>query len=161
MTMLPELASLLAALDHQLSLLRQLSAELVACRPAFGTMNLEAIYSHISAQAAICEKLQRAEEERASAWQKASLKLDRPSVNGDLRRWVDVLEQDMVDRFRRVLTELALAEGEVRRLNQIHTVLVDGSRRTLNVLANALSAFSPTYTLPPAILPVLGQRSLP
>jgi hypothetical protein len=161
MTMLPELASLLASLDRQLKIFRQLSAELVACRPAFEAMDLEAIYSHISTQAAICKELQKVEEERAISWQAASSKLGLPSANGDLRGWAGKLEPELTDRFRRVLTELALVEGEVRYLNQIHTVLLDGSRRTLNVLANALSAFSPTYTLPPAVQSVLGQRSQP
>lgn len=161
MTMLPELATLLAALEYQLKLLRQLGAELAACRPAFGTMDLEAIYSHISSQSAICEKLQKVEEERASSWQAASSRFGLPSINGDLLAWAGSLEPEIADRFRRVLTELALAEAEVRHLNQIHTVLLDGSRRTLNVLANALSAFSPTYTLPPAVQSVLEYRSQP
>jgi hypothetical protein len=49
-----------------------------------------------------------------------------------------------------VLTALAVAEGEIRHLNHSHMVLLDGTKRTLNILSNAMATLSPIYGPPRA-----------
>jgi hypothetical protein len=135
-------------LESRLSLLRELARELVVCRRAYVAMDLEAIYGHIGRQSAACRGLRDAEETRSRAWQAVSASLEESSTDPDLETAIETLRPDMAAHLRRVLSESALAEGEIRHLNQAHTVLIDGSRRTLNVLANVLAAFSPTYDRP-------------
>ena len=135
-------------LESRLCLLRDLARELVVCRRAFMAMDLEAIYGHIERQSAVCHDLRGAEESRSRAWQAVSASLEQSSTDSDLQASMETLRPDMAAHLRRVLSESALAEGEIRHLNEAHTVLIDGSRRTLNVLANVLVAFSPTYARP-------------
>jgi|SRR5580704_2825947 hypothetical protein len=154
-----ELASLFESLAKQLSLLRQLVEELTTCRPAFVAMDLEGIYLHISKQTEICENLRKTEVARAAAWKAATENLGLPPVDGNLRGWLEGIDKEDADRFRRLLTELAVAEGEVRHQNRMHITLVDGSRRTLNVLGNALAAFSPTYALPRSLQSIIAEKA--
>jgi hypothetical protein len=135
-------------LESRLSLLRELARELVVCRRAYVAMDLEAIYGHIERQSAACRDLREAEESRSRAWQAVSATLEESSTDRDLETSIETLRPDMAAHLRRVLSESALAEDEIRHLNQANTVLIDGSRRTLNVLANVLVAFSPTYARP-------------
>src|SRR5271155_1610180 len=143
-----EITNLTSALERKLLLLHQLTEELCACRAAFVGMNLEAIYAHIAKQTGICDELRKIEGERAIAWQAISVSASEPANNGTLSSWVQSLEPQPGERLRRVLTGLALAEGEVRHVNHVHSVLLDGTRRTLHVLSNAMATLSPMYAPP-------------
>jgi hypothetical protein len=57
-----------------------------------------------------------------------------------------------------VLVELAVAEGEVRHVNHVHSVLLDGARRTLHVLSNAMATLSPMYAPPSVLEDISGTR---
>jgi hypothetical protein len=152
--MSPEIASLTDTIERELGLLRELAGDLIACRAAFTGMDLDAIYVHIAKQAMLCQKLQKAEEERIKAWQEGAAHAGNLTPGGDLRAWIQSLDPPVALRLRALLTELVVAEGEVRNLNRVHTLLIDGSRKTLNVLTNALASFSPTYTAPAASKPI-------
>src|SRR5271156_4999052 len=143
-----EIANLASALERKLILLHELTEELCACRAAFVGMNLEEIYVHIEKQTQICEQLRQIEADRARAWQAVSVSSSEPANNGTLTSWIQSLEPNVGDRLRRVLTALAVAEGEVRHVNHVHSVLLDGTRRTLHVLSNAMATLSPMYAPP-------------
>jgi hypothetical protein len=153
-----EIANLTSALERKLTLLHELTEELCACRAAFVGMNLEAIYAHIAKQTQICDQLREIESDRAMAWQAVSASLSEPANNGTLSSWIQSLEPHLGDRLRRVLTGLAVAEGEVRHVNHVHSVLLDGTRRTLHVLSNAMATLSPMYALPSVLADVSGTR---
>src|SRR5271156_4809227 len=153
-----EITNLTSALERKLLLLHQLTEELCACRAAFVGMNLEAIYAHIAKQTHICEQLRQIESDRAIAWQAISVSASEPANNGTLSSWVQSLEPQLGERLRRVLTGLALAEGEVRHLNHVHSVLLDGTRRTLHVLSNAMATLAPMYAPPAALANLSGER---
>lgn len=153
-----EITNLTSALERKLLLLHQLTEELCACRAAFVGMNLEAIYAHIAAQTRICDELRKIEGERAIAWQAISVSANEPANNGTLSSWIQSLEPQPGERLRRVLTGLAVAEGEVRHLNHVHSVLLDGTRRTLHVLSNAMATLAPMYAPPSALANLSGQR---
>jgi len=145
-----EIAKLTDTLERKLRLLHELGEELNACRSAFVSMNLEAIYLHIDAQANTCQKLQIVEEERSAVWSALSLSPEEPANGGTLSSWIKSLDAETGTRLRRVLTALAVAEGEIRHLNHSHTVLLDGTKRTLNILSNAMATLSPIYGPPRA-----------
>jgi hypothetical protein len=138
--MSPEISSLTDTIERQLGVLRELAGDLIACRPAFTGMDLDAIHMHIARQARICDKLQKAEVERARAWQEGAARAGALTPGGDLRAWIQSLDPPVALRLRGLLTDLVVAEGEVRNLNRVHTLLIDGSRKTLNVLTNALAS---------------------
>jgi hypothetical protein len=155
----PEIAHLTKTIQAELSLLRELAGDLIACRKSFAGMDLEAIYEHVARQALLCEKLQLIGRERLTAWQAEFAGRSQPANATDLRVWIESLEPDLGRNMRELLTQLALAEGEVRNLNHVHTLFLNGSRRTLNVLANALAAFSPTYSQPAATKSTAGMET--
>lgn len=142
--------SLAGTLERQLRLLRELSADLFECRKAYVDMDLDAIYRHIAAQSLLCDQLHQSEIERKAAWRAIckSLDLDPEAVNA--RVVLENLEPQAAAQIREILTALALAEGDLRNLNRAQTVLVEGSRRTLSVLANVLGSFAPIYGRPVA-----------
>lgn len=153
-----EIINLTHALERKLTLLHELTEELCACRAAFVGMNLEAIYAHIAKQTHICEQLRQIESERAIAWEAISASPSEPANNGTLSSWVNSLEPQSGERLRRVLTGLAVAEGEVRHVNHVHSVLLDGTRRTLRVLSNAMATLAPMYAPPAAFAGLSGAR---
>src|SRR5271154_6950408 len=153
-----EIANLTSALERKLTLLHELTEELCACRAAFVGMNLEAIYAHIAKQTQICDRLREIESDRAVAWQAVSASASEPANNGTLSSWVQSLEPNLGDRLRRVLTGLAVAEGEVRHVNHVHSVLLDGTRRTLHVLSNAMATLSPMYAPPTPLADVSATQ---
>ena len=152
--MSPEIANLTDTIERELNLLRELAGDLIACRTAFTGMDLDAIHMHVAKQAMLCEKLQKVEAERATAWQTGAQRGGLPTPGGAVRAWIQSLDPPVAARLRELLTELVVAEGEVRNLNRVHTLLIDGSRKTLNVLTNALAAFNPTYAAPAASKPL-------
>jgi|SRR5215831_8015176 len=145
--------SLAGTLERQLRLLRELSGDLTECRKAYVDMDIEAIYRHIATQSLLCDQLHQSEVERTAAWRAIceSLDLDPEAVNA--RVVLESLEPQGAAQIREILTALALAEGELRHLNRAQTVLVEGSRRTLSVLANVLGSFAPIYGRPAADRP--------
>ncbi|HEY6466021.1 MAG TPA: hypothetical protein VIY69_08525 [Candidatus Acidoferrales bacterium] len=143
-----EAAGLLGILEKQLRLFRELSGDLVACRTAYVAMNLDAIYQHIGTQSAICDQLRDIDRERKIAWCATCAASGVDPDAADLRELTTRIDTGIGEAMRDVVTKLALAEGELRNLNRAHTVLIDGSRRTLAVLGNVLASFSPTYARP-------------
>lgn len=146
-----EIAKLTCALECKLVVLHELTAELSACRAAFVGMDLEAIYEHIERQTILCEQLRAAESERQVAWRAVSASANEPVNDGTLSSWVQSLDPASGARLRQVLTGLAVAEGEMRHVSHVHTVLLDGTQRTLKVLANAMATLAPLYAPPPAL----------
>jgi hypothetical protein len=144
-----EITKLTDILERKLKLLHELCEDLNACRSSFLSVNLEAIYLHIDAQAHTCQKLQTVEEERLIVWSALSTSREEPANGGTLSSWIKSLDAETGNRLRRVLTALAVAEGEIRYLNHSHTVLLDGTKRTLKILSNAMATLSPIYG-PPA-----------
>lgn len=164
MTSPVEAASLLGTLESQLRLLRELSSELVACRTAYVAMDLNAMYEHIATQTALCDQLRQREGERRIAWRAACTAANVDPDANDLRELIARLEPKIGISMREIVTKLALAEGDVRELNRAHTILINGSRRTLSILGNVLASFAPTYERPngtPDSTPAAAPGAMP
>lgn len=161
-----EIVQLTDAVEVQVRLLRELASDLNACRGAYAAMDLDAIYRHVASQTSLCERLRQVDLERAAAWRAAHAAL-RPQANGragadasaDLKDWIASVDTGLAERLRRALTDMAIAEGQVRHLHRAHAVMLEGSRRTIEMLANALAMFSPTYAAPRCVLPNAKART--
>jgi len=150
-----DLAHLTDTIETQVRLLRELATDLAECRTAYAAMDLNAIYFHVEAQTSLCDRLREAEKARAIAWDAArsDFQADFPgsanaTAGGDLKQWIATVDPALAERLRRALTEMALAEGQVRHLHRAHSVMLEGSRRTIGMLANALAIFAPMYAAP-------------
>ena len=146
----PDVTELGDSIRSELLLLRDLAGDLIACRKAFTGSDLDRIYEHISRQADLSSKLIVAQKDRLRVWNAIAVATVNPTdaEEPNLRSSMDSLDAPTAAHLRSLLTELALAEGEVRNLNRVHSLLLEGSRRTLNILSNALAAFAPTYGPP-------------
>jgi hypothetical protein len=153
----PETMNLLAVLDKQLHCVQELSAELLAGRKAFVTMEVEVVYRHVAAQTALCDNLRTLDERRKEAWQTTCATMGIDTVSASLGSLISRLDPRIGARIRDVVTKLALAEGELRHLNRANTILIEGSRRTLTILGNLLASFAPTYSSPVSAHPMASQ----
>jgi len=160
-----EIVQLTDAVEAQVRLLGELAGDLSDCRRAYAAMDLDAIYAHVAAQTSLCDRLRQAEASRAAAWQAVCVALRAHSngsgardVGAGLQEWIANVDPALAHRLRRALTEMALAEGQVRHLHRTHAVMLEGSRRTIDMLANALAMFSPMYAAPRSAPPNLEAR---
>ncbi len=161
--MAPNFTELGDSIRCELLLLRALADDLIACRKAFTGSDLDGIYEHVSRQGALSEQLTTAQQDRLRVWN--AVAAASPNRTGaaetNLRSSMDALDPPISADLRALLTELALAEGEVRNLNRVHSTLLDGSRRTLHILSNALAAFAPTYPQPAASRAAMNVHPAP
>ena len=144
----PETMDLLGILDRQLHAVQELSAELIASRTVLVAMDMEAIYRHTAIQTALCDSLRSIEEQRKAAWRVACCVAGVDPGTGNVSSLAALLDPRVGIAIRDIVTKLALADGELRRLNRANTILIDGSRRTLTILGNVLASFAPTYASP-------------
>jgi flagellar FlgN protein len=156
-----EAASLLGTLEKQLHIFHELSSDLVASRSAYIKMDLDRMYQHIAMQSALCDHLRQLEADRKTAWLALCAAMAMDPETSDLPSLIARLDPKIGASMREVITKLVLAEGELRHLNRAHSLLIDGSRRTLSMLGNILASFAPTYTRPTALpsAPALGAAT--
>jgi hypothetical protein len=134
----------LSALETQLDLSRKLKLEIAESRAAYAAWDLDAIYRHIGAQAVLCLQLQNNSEAMRPGHEPPA------APGGDAVRVAAKPDARDGSRVSKLLAELAAVQREIRKLNCEQTIIVDGSRRTLHMMANALATFSPTYDRPSA-----------
>lgn len=135
--MIESQAELTAMFERQLLLLRELVRDLLQCTAAYADMDLEEVYWHLAEQASLCDQFRRTQIERLRAWEEWG---HEPTVGeNQLNDWISEVEPEVTRSLQRVLTEIALTEGHSRHLNRVRETLYDGSRRTLNLLANAVA----------------------
>jgi hypothetical protein len=144
-------SSLVHTLERKLNVLKELHSELNACREAYVTMNLDKIYGHVATQQIICEKLKALVAEQNADWralhpQEAAGELTHDGA--ELRTFLESLDPALAQRMSRALTNLAIVEADIRHMNHAHSVLVQGTCRTLHIMSNAYAGMAPTY-LPP------------
>ena len=129
-------------------LLRELTVDLETSRSAYATMDLEGIYRHVAAQSAICEQLHQIERGHS----RSTTDNEEPSklVTGRPEHATCVATGNaaLVERLRKALADMALAEGRARQVHRAHALMLEGMRRTFQTMANALMMFSPVYSRP-------------
>ena len=135
----------LSALETQLDLSRKLKLEIAEARAAYAAWDLDAIYRHIGAQAVLCLELQNNSEAMRPGHEPSATR-----GGGDVAQGATQPGARNDARARELFAELAAVQREIRELNSEQTILVEGWRRTLHMMANALTNFSPTYSRPSA-----------
>jgi hypothetical protein len=130
MTASLECSQLLETLQSRTRLLWELVSELDASRAGYVALDLDAIYRHVAAQTAICERLRGIGIDR---------ELGMPAAQVD---------PALAARLRAARASMALAEQGLRQTHRAHLVLLDGMQRTSQMMANALLALSPVYSRP-------------
>lgn len=151
----PEIETYLALLEKRLSLLRLLAQEFVDCRKEFVALDLDGMYRRISEQEELCRQIQRLHPAIHALQQTCAMQLGLESRDGA----GNPENAEWGERLSRVMQELAKAQAEVGRLNQIHAAYLRRSRRTINVLMNFIGSYAMTYARPaepilPASTPV-------
>jgi hypothetical protein len=158
--MSPELETYLAMLEQRLSLLRLLAREFVECRKEFVALDLEGMYRRISEQEELCRQIQRLQPGIRALQQTCAAQLGL----GNHGVAATPENAEWANRLSRVMQELACAQAEVGRLNQIHAAYLPRSRRTIHVLMNFVGRYAITYSrplepIPPASAPAIAEKS--
>jgi len=135
--MQPETSKLIAAIDEQTTLFRELEHVLQASRSAYAARNLDLIYIHLAKQTALCQELRKLQAETERAAQAAF-----PSTNPSLLDG----PAGFSPALRKAFLELAGAQQGVRRMNAEQQAFLAGSLRTLRVMNNALWNSYAIYT---------------
>jgi len=148
--MLPEMTQLQDLTERQLQLLHELIAELAGSRPALTAMDLDGIYSHVARQTFLCQRLEEIERERCAAWKAVATATGSLIDPKEIISCIRAIDESAAERLDHLQNNIAIAQRELRHQNRVHTLLIDGTRRTLAILANALASISPTYSLAPS-----------
>jgi hypothetical protein len=139
-----DLETYLALLERRLSLLRLLAQEFVDCRKQFVALDLDGMHRRISEQEELCRQIQRLHPAIHALQKTCALHLGLENHgeggNPDNAEWAE--------RLSRVMQDLAKAQAEVGRLNQIHEAYLRRSRRTISVLMNFIGRYAMTYSRP-------------
>ncbi len=135
----------LVALETQLDLSRKLKLEIAESRAAYAAWDLDAIYRHIGAQAVLCLHLQNNSEAMRPGQEPPA-----GPGGGDVAQGATKPGARNDARARELFAELAAVQREISELNSEQTIVVEGWRRTLRMMANALATFLPTYNRPSA-----------
>jgi hypothetical protein len=117
--------------------MRELAYELEDSRAAYVAMDVDAVYRHASLQKAICERLHEIEQKHAANMKDTMLSVATAAG-----------ESALPERAQKALADMSLAERRARQLHRTHVVVLEGTRRTIQMMANALVSFSPLYSRP-------------
>lgn len=159
--MRPDFLQLLSLTEQHLQVLRELITELATARPALTSMDLDGIYSHVARQTLLCRRLNEARMQAMAGWKEASAPLACPPEPRQVISRIHSHDAVAGDRLTELLDAISIAEAELRQQNRIHTLLIDGTRRTLAILGNALATLSPTYGPPSPAAPSSATGVLP
>jgi len=132
-------------LKRRLASLRLMAKELHDCRQSLVGMDLESIREHISYQQGLCAEIRFLDHElrvlRSQIVGAAGLQSDTL----DNAAFAGLFDSASAQELRRVIGELATAQKNVWRLNQVYAGLLRRSRRSINVLINVLASYMGTY----------------
>jgi len=139
----------LGLLERRLALLDSLSKTLAESRGQFISMDLEAIGIRIVEQEQLCAQIRSLDTEITSAQvrcaERAGMRPCRDAIS-----WLDLRDGDtgQHEQIRLALGRIAVAQAELKRLNDAHQAMLRRSRRTVNVLLNLFNSYAPTYGAP-------------
>jgi hypothetical protein len=139
-----ETQTYLDLLERHLSLLRLLAREFMGGRKEFLALDVDGIYRRISEQEELCRQIQRLQPRIRALEQKCAAELRIGGRDGGFGSE----ERARAERLGRILLEIAKAQAEVGRLNQVHAAYLRRSRRTVSVLLNFIGTHAITYARP-------------
>jgi hypothetical protein len=149
--MKPESERYLALLEKRLLLLEALSKTLAACRNDFIVMDLESMQNRIQEQESFCSEIQSLDKHITDA-QIRCANLTGVSPRTSEIFWPGGAGSDdgFRGRIRETMQRVAVAQTELKRLNDAHQAMLRRSRTTVGVLINFLQSYAPSYSAPPS-----------
>jgi len=132
-----------ATIEQQLILLREFADEVLLCREKCSHMDLNEIYARISKQVWLCDQLRHLEKY-------LSRPVTRSSFEEQLDSWMGAIGLELTESLDGMLAQLSVTEGQAQNVHRVQKVLADGTRRTLNILTNAVAMLSMVYLQPHA-----------
>jgi hypothetical protein len=134
----------LSLLERRLSLLQLLAQEFIVCRKEFVAFDLDGMYRRISAQEELCREIQRLEPAIQALQQTCAAQVIVENQGATDR----VGSAEWAKRLEGVMRDLAIAQTEVGRLNQVHAAYLRRSRRTIDVFMNFIAGHAMNYARP-------------
>lgn len=159
--MLSKLGNLQASLKSYLRLLQELVSELISSRPYLFAMNLDAVYLHVERELYLCHQLQQVRLECAAACGSVAQLLDVPPDLNRVLASIHHQDEALARTLTSLYTEIHRAESQVDIENRIHGLLINGTRRTLAVLANAFASVCPSDSFVTVASGDAGVRTQP
>jgi hypothetical protein len=138
----------LGLLERRLLALDSLSSALAGSRADFISMDIEAIQQRIQEQEQFCSQIRALDNDITTAQVRcAKLSGMRPPVNEI--SWPDSGATDAAlgDKIYEAMQRIAVAQVNLKRLNDAHQALLRRSRRTVHVLVNLFQSYAPTYAV--------------
>lgn len=135
-------ADYVRALEHRVSILRQLDAELSKGRSATVLMDYDQILRCNETQTGICDELKACDgkiaviEEHLSAGVPMRIRWNQP------RTFHDRFASDVAHSLGKLILEMSRLQQQVRYKNQVCGNLVLRTRRTLGILDNLLVLYT-------------------
>jgi hypothetical protein len=142
----------LGLLEQRLSLLEALSKTLAASRADFVAMDLESIQARIQEQERFCTEIRALDNHITNAQVRCATAAGLPPRANEIF-WPDTLNSDarIDERIRGAMQRVAVAQTELKRLNDAHQAMLRRTRRTVGVLLNFFHAHGPSYAVPPSV----------
>lgn len=141
-------------LERRIATLRLVAEGLRDSREAFAELKLDAIHQHIAQQESFLRDIHTLDAQLDSLGKKLAANAGLEPGGAGLPGLEDRLEPADAQRLRLLLSSLSTIQADVRRLNQVHAMLLRRSRRTVDILMNVVGNHTGTYQ-PPAPRPAL------
>lgn len=136
-----ELLAYLDALQARLRLLAELAQALRSSWPAFTSLDLPAIHSHLAEQQRLCRLLAELDQQTISPARRAAAR-------------------DFSPELPHLEIQLRQACAELDQLSAVHAAMLKRSRRTLDALQRWMQSAAPTYSPLQRPLPQAGAFSV-
>lgn len=141
----------LKLLERRLDLLGALSDTLAKSRDDFVSMDLGAMERRIAEQEQFCKQIGALDADITTAQVRCAKNAGLlPCTNGI--SWPSVPGSDpSQDKSIQILMgRIAVAQTELKKINDAHQATLRRSKRTVQVLLNLFNSFAPTYSAPGA-----------
>lgn len=147
--MTPESTKYLKLLGRRIELLSSLAQILTQSRDDFIAMNLGAMERRTAEQEQMCAEIRSLDAEIASL-QARSAESAGTRFSAGVLCWPGSPDGDVHqdDQIRAMLGRVALAQAELKKINDSHQAMLRRSKRTVQILLNFFGSFAPTYSAP-------------
>lgn len=135
-------------LQRRVETLGRLAAALESGQFPITHLDVNGIYEKIALQENLCAEMQFLNRELETLQNRLAAELQLNAKPFDVDALAARVEPADAERLRLLLSGLAAAQADVRRLNRVYAGLVRRSRRSINVLMTFMANLTGTYGPP-------------
>lgn len=157
--MTPDSARYLKLLEHRLGLLSALTDVLRQSRDCFVLTDLSAMERSIAEQAQLCARIRLLDTEISSTQARCAERIGQAAPAGTIGSPTLPDAHSGHEQIRVVLSRIAAAQSELKKINDAHQSMLRRSRRTVQVLLNLFDSFAPTYSAPQSVGSTYEERA--